>query len=88
MIEEADFETFLYLSRNQCVIFVENKKTFRSLYKEEIKIGDEIYQDDFSYLSIFLDENIYRIEKLVGNFIKDIMLIIENDKILNLNIGI
>jgi hypothetical protein len=36
MIEEADFETFLYLSRNQCVIFVENKRTFKSLYKEEI----------------------------------------------------
>ena len=88
MIEEADFETFLYLSRNQCVIFVENKKTFKSLYKEEIKIADEIYPDDLNYLSKFLDENIYRIEKLVGNFIKDITLIIENDKILNVDIGI
>ena len=88
MIEEADFETFLYLSRNQCVIFVENKRTFKSLYKEEIKIADEIYPDDLNYLSKFLDENIYRIEKLVGNFIKDITLIIENDKILNVDIGI
>ena len=33
-------------------------------------------------------ENIYRIEKLVGNFIKDITLIIENDKILYVDIGI
>ena len=88
MIEEADFETFLYLSRNQCVIFVENKRTFKSLYKEEIKIADEIYPDDLNYLSKFLDENIYRIERLVGNFIKDITLIIENDKILNVDIGI
>ena len=88
MIEEADFETFLYLSRNQCVIFVEDKRTFKSLYKEEIKIADEIYPDDLNYLSKFLDENIYRIEKLVGNFIKDITLIIENDKILNVDIGI
>ena len=55
MIEEADFETFLYLSRNQCVIFVENKRTFKSLYKEEIKIADEIYPDDLKYLSKFLD---------------------------------
>ena len=88
MIEEADFETFLYLSRNQCVIFVENKRTFKSLYKEEIKIADEIYPDDLNYLSKFIDGNIYRIEKLVGNFIKDITLIIENDKILNVDIGI
>ena len=41
-----------------------------------------------NYLSKFLDGNIYRIEKLVGNFIKDITLIIENDKILNVDIGI
>ena len=88
MIEEADFETFLYLSRNLCVIFVENKRTFKSLYKEEIKITDEIYPDDLNYLSKFLDRNIYRIGKLVGNFIKDITLIIENDKILNVDIGI
>ena len=88
MIEEADFETFLYLSRNQYVIFVEDKRTLRSLYKEEIKIADEIYPDDLNYLSKFLDRNIYRIEKLVGNFIKDITLIIENDKILNVDIGI
>ena len=88
MIEEADFETFLYLSRKQYVIFVENKKTLKNMYKGEIKIDDEIHLDDLSHLSKFLDENIYRIEKLVGNFIKDITLIIENDKILNVDIGI
>ena len=44
--------------------------------------------DDLNYLSKFLDGNIYRIEKLVGKFIKDITLIIENDKILNVDIGI
>ena len=88
MIEEADFETFLYLSRKQYVIFVENKKTLKNLYKEEIKIFDEIHRHDLSHLSKFLDQNIYRIEKLVGNFIKDITLIIDNDKVLNIDIGI
>ena len=80
MIEEADFETFLYLSRKRYVISVDDKKTLKNLYKEEIKIFDEIHPDDLSQLSKFLDQNIYRIEKLVGNFIKDITLIIENDK--------
>ena len=88
MIEEADFETFLYLSRKRYVIFVNDKKTLKNLYKEEIKIFDEKHQDNLSHLSKFLDQNIYRIEKLVGNFIKDITLIIESDKILNVDIGI
>ena len=88
MIEESDFETFLYISRNQYIIFVDDKKNSKNLYKQEFKIDNEINLDDLSYLSKFLDENIYRIEKLVGNFIKDITLIIENDKILNTDIGI
>ena len=88
MIEESDFETFLYISRNQYIIFVDDKKNSKNLYKQEYKIDDKINLDDLSYLSKFLDENIYRIEKLVGNFIKDITLIIENDKILNTDIGI
>jgi hypothetical protein len=88
MIEEANFETFLYLSRKRYAIFVDDKKTLKNLYKEEIKIGDEICPDDLSHLSKFLDQNIYRIEKLVGNFIKDITLIIDNDKVLNIDIGI
>ena len=88
MIEESDFETFLYISRNQYIIFVDDKKNSKNLYKQEFKIDNEINLDDLSYLSKFLDENIYRIEKLVGSFIKDITLIIENDKILNTDIGI
>ena len=88
MIEEANFETFLYLSRKRYVIFVDDKKTLKNLYKEEVKIFDEIHQDNLSHLSKFLDQNIYRIEKLVGNFIKDITLIIDNDKVLNIDIGI
>ena len=88
MIEEADFETFLYLSRKRYVIFVNDQKTLKSFYKEEIKIVDEIHQDDLSLLTKFLDENIFRIEKLVGNFIKDITLIIEHDEIINVDIGI
>ena len=88
MIKESDFETFLYISKNQYTIFVDDKKNSKNLYKQEFKIDDKINLDDLSYLSKFLDENIYRIEKLVGNFIKDITLIIENDKILNTDIEI
>ena len=88
MIKQTDFETFLYISRDRYLIFVDDKKNLKNLYKQEFKIDNEINLDDLSYLSKFLDENIYKIEKLVGNFIKDITLIIENEKILNTDIGI
>ena len=88
MIEEINFETFLYVSKNRYAIFVDDKKNLKNLYKKELKINDQINIGDLTYLSKFLDENVYRIEKLVGNFIKNITLIIENDKILNIDIGI
>jgi len=88
MIEKTDFETFLYISKNRYELFVDDKRDLKNLYKQEFKIDDGINPNDLSYLSKFLDENIYRIEKLVGNFIKDITLIIESDEILNIDIGI
>ena len=88
MIEEINFETFLYVSKNRYAIFVDDKKNLKNLYKKELKINDQINIGDLTYLSKFLDENVYKIEKLVGNFIKNITLIIENDKILNIDIGI
>ena len=88
MIEEAEFETFLYISKDRYELFVDDRKNLKNLYKKVFKIDNETNLNDLSYLSNFLDENIYKVEKIVGNFIKDIILIIENDEILNIDIGI
>ena len=85
MIEETDFETFLYISKNKYQIFVYDKYNLKNLYESQLKINDDI---DLNFLSKFLDENIYKIEKIVSNFIRDIILIIDDDKIFNTNISI
>ena len=85
MIEKTDFETFLYISKNKYQIFVYDKNDLKNLYNKEINVNEEI---EFKKLSKFLDENIYKIEKKVSNFVKDIILIIEDEKILNTNITI
>ena len=85
MIEETDFETFLYISKNKYQIFVYDKNNLKNLYNAEIDFNEEV---EFNILSNFLDENIYKIEKKVSNFIKDIILIIEDEKILSINISI
>ena len=85
MIENSDFETFLYISKSKYQIFVYDKNNLKSLYNEEIVTNDEIEPNN---LSKFLADNIYKIEKVVNNFIKNIILIIEDDKVLNVNISI
>jgi hypothetical protein len=88
MIEEVDFETFLYVSRYKYEIFVLDKTKQENLYKEEKKIQNDFNFQDLNDLPKFLDIHIYKIEKIVGNFIKNIILILESDEILHVNIGI
>ena len=85
MIEEKDFEIFLYISKNKYQIFVYDKNNLKNLYDEEIKNDNEI---ELNLLSKFLDDNIYKIEKMIKNFIRNIILIIEDDKVLDIGISL
>ena len=85
MIEYTDFETFLYVSKNKYQIFVYDKNNLKNLYNEEIKNNDGI---ELNILSKFLDENIYKIEKTIKKFIRNIILIIEDNKVLDVGISI
>jgi len=85
MIENSDFETFLYISKNKYQIFVYDKINLKNLYDEEIKNDNEI---ELNLLSKFLDDNIYKIEKMIKNFIRNIILIIEDDKVLDIGISL
>ena len=85
MTLETDFETFLFISKNKYQIFVYDKNNLKSLYNEEISINNRIELDN---LSNFVDENIYKIEKTKKNFIRNIILIIEDDKVLEVGISI
>ena len=85
MIENSDFETFLYISKSKYQIFVYDKNNLKNFYSEEIEYSDEI---ELNTLSKFLDDNIYKIEKKIKNFIRNIILIVENDKILEIGISL
>ena len=85
MIENSDFETFLYISKSKYQIFVYDKNNLKNLYTEEIGYSDEI---ELNTLSKFLDDNIYKIEKMIKNFIRNIILIVEDDKILEIGISL
>ena len=85
MIENSDFEIFLYISKSKYQIFVYDKNNLNNLYNEKIKNNDEV---ELNILSKFLDDNIYKIEKKIKNFIRSIILIIEDDKILEIGISL
>ena len=88
MSNTEDFETYISISPTKFGIYLFNINTKTNLYKQEIFFEKENENIDLNHLGIFLEDNIFKIEKLVGNFIKNIFLIIENDEILSVTIGI
>ena len=85
MIEDTEFETFLYISKNKYQIFVYDKNNLKNLYNEEITNDNNI---ELNILSKFIEDNIYKIEKKIKNFIRNIILIIEDDKVLDIGISL
>ena len=88
MIDNIDFETYISVSKNKLQIFLFDTKNLKNIYKNQIEIQNELNFEDHNNLSNFLDDNIFKIEKLTGKFIKNICLILENTDNLNLEIGI
>ena len=88
MNEAIDFETYLIISQEKFEIFLFDIKNFTNLYKEKIKFENQSGNIDFNLLNIFLETNIYKIEKLAGSFVKNINVVIENKSILNFDLSI
>ena len=88
MIQELDFETYLSISSKKIEIYLLDKKKLTNLYFNEQNFENEDVFSDFYKLRKFLENNIFKIEKLLGKFIRNITLIIESENILTINVGI
>ena len=79
MDEYLNFETFLYIGPNKFTISVKKKTDLENIYIDEWIIKDNKGSIETDLLYNFLDKNIYKIEKILKNFIKSINIIIEGD---------
>ena len=88
MTDELSFEAYLGLFQNKFEIYLLDKKNLKNIYKEEVYLENDSDLIDYNLLHSFLDKNIFKIEKLTGNFLRSIVVVIENDQTLNCSIGI
>ena len=88
MTDELDLETYLSISPKKYEIYLFDKKNLINLYKQSAEIKDTNSVIDLNFLSKFIEKNIFKIEKLNGNFIENITLIIETNDMIELNLGI
>ena len=88
MTQELEVETYLTIQKNKFGIYLLDKKKMSTLYKEELNFEENVQDLVLKNLSKFLDENIFKVEKLLGNFINNIFVIIDVDKIFNIDVSL
>ena len=88
MIENTDIEAYIFVSKNYYGIYLFDKKKSNNLNKKETEFKNDNNNLDLNFLNEFLNDNIFKIEKQIGKFIKNIFLIIESENVLNINLGI
>ena len=88
MNKDQQLENYLSISPNKFGIYLFDPKNSKNVYKEELLINQNNNYLNLSNLKIFLDNNIFKIEKLSGKFVENIFLIFEDKSTLNLEMGI
>ena len=87
MKNKLENKIFLFLSINKFTIVALNS-TDELIYKEEILTNNKSNHIDLNFLDNFLNENIFKIEKRLDEFIKSIFLIIDHQNIFSIRLSI
>ena len=78
-MSNTEFETYLYISSEKLIILSKSNTDKEYFFKEKF-IFDKLKKNlDLELLNQFLSENIFKIEKNINGFIKNINLIIEKN---------
>jgi len=88
MTDKLGFQVYLSISQKKFEIYLLDKQNLKNIYKQELFFENDKEIIDYNLLSSFLDKNIFKIEKLIGNFLKSLIVIIENKQILSFSMGI
>ena len=84
MNKELEFETYLSISPDKFCIYLFDVKNLKNLYMQELKFKENLNFIDLNILKEFLDNNIFKVEKIAGKFIETIFLIIESKNVFNI----
>ena len=88
MTNKLDFQTFLYLNHNQFIIYVAEILTNEKIYSEKLQIEENSKELKISKLDEFLNINIFKIEKKLNNFVKDMYVILDSNEFHSIKLSI
>ena len=75
MTDNSNFETYLFISSKKLVISVHDNSNFKKIYSNYIELEKDTKKIDFELINSFLNDNIFKIEKILENFMKNFLII-------------
>ena len=88
MINSSEIQTYLVISKKSFKIYLYDKENSKTLFFQKLESESKINDLDLNSLDNFLNENIFKIEKLIGEFIKNIFIFLDSENIFNINISL
>ena len=88
MDNELNFETYLFINDEKLIICVIQSTTYKIIYKEQMILSDSFNELKFKRLNDFLEKNIFKVEKILKNFIKNIFIILDSTEFFPIEISI
>ena len=88
MRNDLNFETFLFFSPKKIILSVNQKGNLKQIYKNEMLIDNYLDELNFEKLDNFLNENIFKVEKILDNFIQNIDIAIFSEDLFTLKLSV
>ena len=88
MNDKTKFETYILISSKKFVICVIEKSSSRILFREEEAYDNNKEFSELDKLDNFLEKKIFKIEKVLKNFIQEAYIILKSKKFLPIRISI
>ncbi len=87
MDDYLNFETYLFLSPRKFFISV-NTDTNKKIYEKGYTLDRDSNDLDLISLDHFLNENIFKVEKILKNFVKNINLVIDSSEFFSIKLSV
>ena len=87
MDNNQDFETYLFISPNKLIISA-IIETSKKIYEKELILKQDSNKLNFGILDNFLNNNIFKIENLLNDFVKKVFVIIDFDDFFSIELSI
>ncbi len=88
MSNEINFETYLFIDNKKFIICVIHNISHEIIYSDKQLLSENYDAQNFEKLNEFLEKNIFKIEKILKNFIKNINIILDSEEFFSVNLSI